>query len=354
MLQLGPHLVSGHFNTLAPDTDVQLRWPLNNSYSISIDLKVVKSPEANATIFWGHQFTFSNGENGFIAFGIGGTPKVSTFGVFDAATASTTNPTGACNSGISFLKTGNGYQCFIIYNWNIGFNYGLVVSRLTDVGGNEQWRGRILDYSTNSTSIIGDIVVPSNYKQLTATSSTWNEYLTAGSCETTPTTVMFSHPYALNTAGNHAPTAAQVTYGTNVCQDSNVTYLGGGAYQADSGRNVIRTTVPGTWLWTQEPTSTSQNTQPTTTIATQTNMTQTSSSSSLNSGGTTTTTAASPALSQTQTTSSNTVPPSNPIPGYPLESIFTGLIAGLLAIGVLRHRKHNRPEIVEVSAVVKT
>jgi hypothetical protein len=38
-----------------------------------------------------------------------------------------------------------------------------------------------------------------------------------------------------------------------------VQYLGGGAYQADAGSNVTRTTPAKTWLWMQEPTLTSQS-----------------------------------------------------------------------------------------------
>jgi hypothetical protein len=55
------------------------------------------------------------------------------------------------------------------------------------------------------------------------------------------------------------PLKAQVTYGNTTCQDSNVQYLGGGAYQADAGKNVTRTTPAQSWLWTQEPTLVSQS-----------------------------------------------------------------------------------------------
>ena len=63
----------------------------------------------------------------------------------------------------------------------------------------------------------------------------------------------------MNDAGNHAPSSAELTYGNTTCQDSNVQYLGGGAYEADAGSNVTRTTPAKTWLWTQEPTLTSQS-----------------------------------------------------------------------------------------------
>lgn len=258
LLQLG-NPVSAHFNTLAPDTDVKLHWPLNNSYSVSVDLKVLKSPESNAAIFWGHQFSFMNGETGYVALGVGGNPKVATVGVFDAIQANPYNSSGACSNGISFLKTGVGWQCFVFYDWRIGFDYKLQFSRIADANGTEQWQGSVYDYSSNSSTIIGTVLVPPSYGELNSTSSTWDEYSLASSCNTTPTRVVFSYPYAMNAAGDHAPAGAQVTYGNTSCQDSNVQYLSGGAYQADAGNNVTRTTQAGSWLWTQEPSLISQD-----------------------------------------------------------------------------------------------
>jgi len=348
LLQVGAHPAYAHFNTLAPDTDVQLLWPLNDSYSMSVDLKVIRAPESGASIFWGFQFTFMNGEKGFIAFGIGGMPKVATMGVFDATNATTSNPTGGCTAGISFLRSGNGYQCFIIYDWNLGSNYQLQFSRLPDSGGNEQWQGSIYDYSANSSTTIGDISVSPAYDQLGTNSSTWDEYSTAASCNTTPTSVIFSHPYALNAGGNHAPTKAEATYGGNVCQDSNVQYLGGGAYQADAGSNVTRTTPPQTWIWTQEPQLVSENSGSSSTSTTSatpsSNIASTTSSTTVSNGATSSSSIATSIQVQTSTivTSSNTTPLAVPtIPGFPWESIISGLIIGLTALAMARRRMEN-------------
>ena len=169
------------------------------------------------------------------------------------------NSSGVCDNVIGFLTAGIGSACFILYNWNIGDNYRLRVSRISNVNGSEQWQGSVYDYSANSTLIIGNILVPPTYGQLGTLSSTWDEYATASSCDTPSASAVFSYPYALNTAGNHAPSKAELTYGNTTCQDSNVQYLGGGAYQADAGSNVTRTTPAKTWLWTQEPTLVSQS-----------------------------------------------------------------------------------------------
>jgi hypothetical protein len=243
-----------HFSTVSPDTDVQLQWPLNNSNAVSIDLKVVASPENQTSIFWGHQFSFVNGERGYIGFGVGGDVKVATVAIFDANGGATTTPNGGCESGVPFSKSGNGWQCFIIYNWKIGFNYALRLTQLPpDNQGNGQWQGTIHDYSSNTDTVIGAIIVPSTYGMLGSSSSTWNEYSIAMTCPTADTSVIFSSPYAYNAAGNHAPTFAQVTYGNSTCQDSNVQYIGGGAYRADAGKDVTRTTPAQTFMWTQEP-----------------------------------------------------------------------------------------------------
>jgi|GEM_PF-3448914 len=253
------HPAYGHFNTKAPDTDVVLQWPITGSYSMSLDVKVLESPLSNAAIYWGQQFQFANNETGYITLGVGGNSKVTSFGIFDAIQGSPNNSSGVCDNVIGFLTTGTGSACFIFYNWNIGNDYRLQVSRISDVNGSEQWQGSIYDYSANSTSVIGNILVSPTYGQLGTLSSTWDEYATASSCDTPPSSAIFSSPYSLNAAGNHAPSKAELTYGNTTCQDSNVQYLGGGAYQADAGSNVTRTTPAKTWLWMQEPTLTSQS-----------------------------------------------------------------------------------------------
>jgi hypothetical protein len=139
---------------------------------MSVDLKVTNAPDSNASIFWGLQFTFMNGEKGFIAIGIGGVPKVATVGVFDAASATTSNTSGGCEPGISFLKAGDGYQCFILFPWKLDSTYQLQFTRLADSGGYEQWLGAINDQSTNSTVIIGNVSVSSAYNELSTNSST--------------------------------------------------------------------------------------------------------------------------------------------------------------------------------------
>ncbi len=337
-----------HFSTLAPDSDVQLQWPLNNSYSMSIDLKVNASPENNTSIFWGHQFSFMNGEWGYIGFGIGGTVKVATIAVLDAVGGSTSNPTGGCNVGVPFLKTGTGYQCFIIYDWKLGFNYRLQFSRLSDNNGSEQWQGTMHDYSTNSDTTIGTIVVAPDYAQLGSTSSTWDEYSTAASCDTPASSVTFSYPYAMNAAGNHAPVKATATYGNSTCQDSNIQYLGGGAYQADAGQNVARNTPAQTSLWAQEPSLVSQNSATTTTSP----PASTQSSSTGISAITTQTTAqsmsshsTSSAVTTTMVTTPSTVvtmPAAVPgIPGFPWESIVAGLVVGFALLAMIRRRREQ-------------
>lgn len=253
------HPVYAHFNTKAPDTDVQLHWPIAGSYSMSVDVKVLNSPLVNSAVYWGHQFQFTNNETGYITMGVGGSTRVASFGIFDATEGVPNNSTGSCDNVIGFLTTGIGSACYLMYQWNIGNDYRLQVRRASDVNGSEQWQGSIYDYSSNSTSIIGNILVPQTFGQLGTLSSTWDEYSIAETCDTTPTSVIFSYPFALNTGGDHAPTGAEVTYGNSTCQDSNVQYLGGGAYQADAGKNVTRTTAANTWLWKQEPSLVSQS-----------------------------------------------------------------------------------------------
>ena len=252
-----------HFSIYTPDTDVQLLWPLNNSYSISVDVKVIDSPTNNTAIFWGHMFSFMNSQQGYVGFGIGGDIKVATVAVFDALNGTASNPTGGCDIGVPFSKSGTGWQCFIVYNWKVGSDYTLQFSKQgTDNEGNNWWQAIIYDYSTNSSTIIGNILSPAYYGLLGSVSATWDEYSTATTCDVADTSVIFSSPYQMNTAGNHAPMKALVTYGNSTCTNSNVQYLGGGAYRADAGADVNRTTTKQTWLWTQEPSTISETYNP--------------------------------------------------------------------------------------------
>ena len=50
---------------------------------------------------------------------------------------------------------------------------------LSDLNGSEQWQGSVFDYSANSTSIIGSILVSPTYGQLGTLASTWDEYAIA-------------------------------------------------------------------------------------------------------------------------------------------------------------------------------
>jgi len=247
-----------HFSTTTPDTDVQLLWPLNNSYSTSVNLEIINSPE-NTSIFWGHMFTFMNTQQGYVVLGLGGSVKIAMAAVFGALNGTTSNPTGGCDIGVPFSKSGVGWQCFILYNWKIGSDYALQFSKLsTDINGDNWWQASILDHSTNSTTIIGSMLAPPYFGLLGSVSSTWDEYSTAANCNVADTRVVFSSPYQLNAAGKHAPIKALLTYGNTTCTDSNVQYLGGGAYQVDAGSNVNRTTAKQTWLWTQEPSTVSE------------------------------------------------------------------------------------------------
>ncbi len=256
--QLGPFAYAC-FSIYTPSTDVQLQWPLNNNYSISIDLKIISSPTNNTSVFWGHMFSFMNTQQGYVGFGLGGDVKVATVAVFGALNGTTTNPTGYCGVGVPFSTSGLGWQCFITYDWTIGNDYTLTFAKqATDGQGNIWWQATILDHSNNSTTVVGSIIAPSYFGLLGSESSTWDEYSAATTCSVIDTSAIFSSPYEMSAAGNHAPIKALATYGNATCPDSNVKYLGGGAYQINAGANVNRTTAKQTYLWTQEPTTISE------------------------------------------------------------------------------------------------
>jgi len=231
----------------APGTYVELYWPFDKNYNFDIDLKVTDTPELDTGLFWSHQFAFVGGSGGYLGLQIVGSTKKAIFSIWNALAGSS-----ECQV---FTHEGSGWMCLIDYDWKVGFNYRLRLWVLNkDPAGNEWWLGTINDYSINSDTVIGRILVPSSFGWLSSWSVTWIEYFVYSTCDVPYTRAIFSYPFARNGAGDHAPEKAKATYGTSSCQNSNVKYIGDGAYAIEAGKDVRRITPDQTWLWTQEPT----------------------------------------------------------------------------------------------------
>jgi len=239
-------------SAMGPNTYVGLYWPLANNYNFDIDLKVTEAPEANTGLFWAHQFQFVGGSGGYMGLQIVGSEMRAIFSIWGAITA---NPnTGQSNGCRELEEYGKVWSCGAKYDWKIGVNYRLrlwVTNK--DSSGNQWWVGAINDYSTNSETIIGTILAPASFGLLSTWSTTWVEYFAYTTCDAPHTRAIFSYPYARNAGGDHAPQKAMVDYGTSGCNNTNVSYLGDGAYVLEAGQGVQRATPDQTPLWSQEP-----------------------------------------------------------------------------------------------------
>jgi hypothetical protein len=249
---------------------VDLTWPLSNYYNFDIDMKVTTVPGQDSGTFWSFQFGFVGAGGGYMGLQIIGSKHKVIFSIWGAINGNPNNngdtsPPETFNGCRTVFDNGNAWQCLIDYNWQVGKNYRMRLWITTkESSGDQWWVGAISDYSTNNETTIGSILVPPNYGLLANWASTWVENFGYSTCDVPQTEAIFSYPYARNAASGHGPQAAKVTYGKD-CSDSNVQYLGNGAYALETGKGVQRSTADQTMLWSQEPTLVRQPASGTTT-----------------------------------------------------------------------------------------
>jgi hypothetical protein len=248
-------LPPNHFSGLTPDADVELFWTTDDNFNVSIDLRIVVTPETNMIVYWAHEFRFGDGGAGYLALGIGGSTKLAMMSVWGATQAETSGSDPgreSCFQTVSPLDQ-PGWGCVLEFDWKLNQTYGLRIRALNKApSGEEWWQATVSDYSTNAEKVIGKTLTPSTFGWLTQSTVTWVEYSLASSCDVPRTRAVFSNSQAHGPNGNRAPERARVRY-PSACLNSNVQYVDNGAYVTEAGQNVVRTTWNETWLWTVEP-----------------------------------------------------------------------------------------------------
>jgi ribosomal protein L40E len=245
---------------MGPHTYVGLFWPLANSYNFDVDLKVTIAPQTNTGLFWAHQFTFVNESGGYVGLQIVGLKHKAIFSIWGAVGGNPnkngdTSPPETFNGCRTVEEGGLVWQCLIDYNWQLGTNYRLRLwATEKDSAGNQWWVAAVNDYAAGKETVIGSILAPKSFGWLGSWSTTWIEYFAYQTCDAPHTRAVFSYPYARNYGGDHAPQKALANYGNSGCLDTNIAYLGDGAYVIEAGNGVQRVTTDQTSLWTQEPT----------------------------------------------------------------------------------------------------
>jgi hypothetical protein len=146
-------------------------------------------------IYWANQFTFKNGNGGYIGIqprpSVGGVPQgMALFSLFGAG-ATTTDPN--CRYG---ADNGAGISCATSYPWKLGRRYQLQVINPSPL----KWHGNIIDTVTGASTHIGAWTVPSTWTGLQPSQAAFTElYGYNASCDANPSTVaLFGLPTALN------------------------------------------------------------------------------------------------------------------------------------------------------------
>jgi len=239
--QVGAFTIVG--NNPPPGTYVDIYWPKNNNYNYDVDLIITNAQEKDVNIlFWSHQFSFVDGQGGYIGLQVVGSSKKAIFSIWGAVSG---------NPGGFIEEDGKVWRCLIDYDWKLNQKYRLRVWELNkETNGDEWWVGAVYDYAAQKETQIGTILVPASWSWLSSTSITWIEYAGYNNYKPTDlpyTRCLFSNLYSRNAEKNGTPEKLQVSYGTSTSTNSNVKYYGNFTYALEAGDNVIRDTQEG-WL----------------------------------------------------------------------------------------------------------
>lgn len=181
-------LISGHWSIAQNDhpdfkspcgmTSAQFEWPDANPNGYqNLDFFLTINKEA-PQYFWAHQFSFKNGETGYMGLQTSAQfkdveTKVAIFSIWNAKNA-TNAPNGI---SASFGHEGSGYSCRIAYNWREGIPYRVRIWQLENAQSGDHWWGAwVMDLQTQKEEFIGKILVPGSWSGLNTTSLNFVEY----------------------------------------------------------------------------------------------------------------------------------------------------------------------------------
>lgn len=144
-----------------------------------VSLTVDIDPGIKSYYYWAHQFSFENGDGGYMGLQTNGcmqgqwVGKMAIFSIWDALDAKP----GPGASFERFTGEGEGWSCRKKYNWVEGHTYGLRIEKEeVDEKQNRWWGAYIIDTTTGEETFLGRIKVPASWKGLDASSIVWVEY----------------------------------------------------------------------------------------------------------------------------------------------------------------------------------
>ena len=217
-------------------------WPqlsVNGFYNFDVLLTIDVDPGVQSAYYWAHQFSFKNGEIGYMGLQTNGymqgewVGKMAIFSIWDALAAEP-GPGASCEQ---FTGEGEGWSCRIPYNWIEGNIYCL---RFWEVCCAEQpwedewWGAWIIDTSSNQETFLGKTKVPGSWQWLDNSSAVWIEYYgQVNDCASTPyAKARFEQPTADNVS--FMPQKLTPVIGTT-CTNASITLLGNQGVTFETG-----------------------------------------------------------------------------------------------------------------------
>jgi len=207
-------------------------WPQPSGsgfYNFDVLLTIDVDPGVQSAYYWAHQFSFKNGDGGYMGLQTNGhmqgewVGKMAIFSIWEALEAEP-GPGASCES---FTGEGKGRSCRIPYEWVEGHTYCLRIWEICcaeQPWEDEWWGAWIIDASTEQETFIGKIKVPGSWQWLDDSSVVWAEYYgQVNGCNSIPyAKVRFEQPIADDSS--FMPQKLTPVIGTT-CTNAQVTLL---------------------------------------------------------------------------------------------------------------------------------
>jgi hypothetical protein len=147
-------------------------------FTIESDLTVVVEPGLT-DYFWAQQFSFVDGDSGYIGLQPNGYKKgqrVGKMAIVSIWGATAAGPDANCEP---FDEFGTGWSCRLAYPWVEGETYRLRLTELCcagDPAAAEWWRATLTPRSTGIPVLLGDLQVPGGWDWLGSVATVFKEY----------------------------------------------------------------------------------------------------------------------------------------------------------------------------------
>jgi hypothetical protein len=206
----------------------------NLQHSLSIE-----DVTPDAPYFWAHQFSFVNGDVGYMGLQSHGSRvdgtvgKTVVFSVFKSGIAATPESCHIDKKGFDGYEDMSGSSCRIAYDWVLGHKYTMRTEIVKKDETGTWWGAWIKDENEDVETFIANIAVPSTWGGIGDWTVMWSEYFGEhpATCEALPySRVHFYPPTANDGSATPSGTSNELSKGTS-CTNSEVTNAPEGTLQ---------------------------------------------------------------------------------------------------------------------------